>query len=325
MGGAARPPNLYGDSRDTACVNVQNVLPRDAIPSIDQPTFGPAYFGVADDEVLVVDGDPPRAYPIRILSYHEIVNDVVDGQPVAVTWCPICWSAAVYNRRVNGQRLTFGTSGKLANDVLVMYDRETESEWQQSTGAAIAGELQGERLSMLDSSLLTWERFQRQYPDGEVLQPPKGSETAEEHYDMAPYERYSEGDEFGLYGMRGEGPRRTWDRTDIDAKTEVLGVEIGDDAVGFPFDRITSEGGLLTATVGGRDITVVETSESATAFIHPGFELERRDEQLYGDGTVWNPVTGRSEDDRQLERLPTRQLFAFAWQDAHGPDSFYDT
>ena len=309
-------------------MNVQNVLPWDAIPSIDQPTFGPEYFGAADDEMLVLDGDPPRAYPIRILSYHEIVNDVVEDRPVAVTWCPICWSVAVYDRRVNGKTLTFGTSGKLADDVLVMYDRETESEWQQSTGAAIAGELQGQRLSMLDSSLLTWATFQRQYPDGEVLRPARGSETAGQtaraHYDMTPYERYSERDEFGLYGMRGEGPRRAWDRTDIGAKTEVLGVEIEDDALGFPFDRITAEGGLVTATVGGRDITVVETSESATAFAQPGFELEHQNGQLYGDGATWNPVTGASDDGRQLETLPTRRLFAFAWQDAHGPDAFYE-
>jgi len=308
-------------------MNVQNVLPRDAIPGIDHPTFGPEYFGVEDDEVLVVDGDLPRAYPIRILSYHEIVNDVVGDRPIAVTWCPICWSVAVYDRRLNGQSLTFGTSGKLADDVLVMYDRETETEWQQSTGAAIAGELQGKRLSMLDSSLLTWEGFQKQYPDGEVLQPPRGAESAgqtiKERYDMAPYERYSESDEFGLYGMRGEGPRRTWNRQDIDAKTEVVGIEIGDEALGFPLHRIAARGGLVTATVGGRDIVVVETTESATAFVQPGFDLEHRDGQLYGDGAVWNPVTGASDDGRQLERLPTRQLFAFAWQDAHGPDYFY--
>jgi len=142
-------------------VNVQNVLPRDAIPSLDHPTFGPEYFGAADDEVLVIDGDPPRAYPIRILSYHEIVNDVVDGRPIAVTWCPICWSAAIYDGRVDGQTLTFGTSGKLADDVLVMYDRETESEWQQSTGTAIAGQLDGERLSLLQSPTLTWEQFSK--------------------------------------------------------------------------------------------------------------------------------------------------------------------
>ena len=309
-------------------MNVQNVLPRDAIPSIDQPTFGPEYFGAADDEVIVVNGARPRAYPIRILSYHEIVNDVVDSRPVAVTWCPICWSAAVYDRRVNGQTLTFGTSGKLADDVLVMYDRETESEWQQSTGNAITGELQSEQLSMLDSSLLTWETFKAQYPDGEVLQPPRESETAgqtaQEQYDMEPYEQYSERDEFGLCGMRGEGPRRTWDRDDIDAKTEVLGVEIGDAALGFPLHLVAAEDGIVTATVGGNDILAVKTAESATVFIDPGFGLKRRNGQLYGDGTEWNPITGTSDDGRQLERLATRRLYAFAWQDAHGPESFYE-
>ncbi|MFT4947740.1 MAG: hypothetical protein ACI8TL_001989, partial [Natronomonas sp.] len=88
-------------------MNVQSVLPKDAIPSIDDPSFGQEFFGDPDDEVIVVDGDPPRAYPVRVLSYHEIVNDVVDGRPVAVTWCPICWSAAVYDRTVDGKTLTF--------------------------------------------------------------------------------------------------------------------------------------------------------------------------------------------------------------------------
>ena len=126
-----------------------------------------------------------------------------------------------------------------------------------------------------------------------------------------------------VHGMRGERPRRTWDRDDIDAKTEVLGVEIGDDALGFPLHLIAAEDGIVTATVGGTDIVVVETAKSATAFIDPGFDLERRNGQLYGDGTEWNPITGTSDDGRQLERLATRRLYAFAWQDAHGPESFY--
>jgi len=87
------------------------VLSRDAIPSIDDTSFGSDYFGEPDDGVLVVESDPPRAYPIRVLSYHEIVNDVVDGDPIAITWCPICWSVIVYDRRVDGRTLTFGTSG----------------------------------------------------------------------------------------------------------------------------------------------------------------------------------------------------------------------
>jgi len=306
-------------------VNVQEVLPRDAIPSIDDPEFGPAYFGEPDDEVIVVDGDPPRAYPIRVLSYHEVVNDVVDGRPVAVTWCPICWSAVVYDRRVDGRTLTFGMSGKLADDALVMYDRETGSEWQQTTGTAFAGDLNGARLSMLSAPMVSWERFRTDHPDGVVLQPVRGDGTeqsAREAYDMAPYERYADGSEFGLYGMRGEGERRSWDRDDLDAKTVVLGAEVGDDAVGYPVPQIEAAGGVVTDSVGGRDIVVVATEDGVHAFEDPGFEVERRGDAINADGTTWNVDTGESADGRRLERVPARRLFAFAWQDAHGRDSF---
>lgn len=308
-------------------MNVQDVLPRDAIPSIDDPEFGTAYFGDPEDEVIVVDGDPPRAYPIRILSYHEIVNDVVDGRAIAVTWCPICWSAAVYDRTVDGQTLTFGMSGKLADDALVMYDRETESEWKQPTGTAIAGDLEGTRLSMLTAPMIPWDRFTADHPDGVVLQPVRGDGTtrsSREIHDMDPYERYAARSEFGLYGMRGEGERRSWDRIDIDAKTVVLGVEIGDEALGYPVPRIEAAGGVVTDSIGGRSIVVVTTDDGIHAFENPGFAFERRDDSLHADGTTWNVATGESADGRSLERIPVRRLFAFAWQDAHGRDAFFE-
>jgi len=307
-------------------VNVQDVLPRDAIPSIDAPEFGTAYFGDPDDEVIVVDGDPPRAYPIRILSYHEVVNDDVDEHPIAVTWCPICWSAGVYDRTVNGQTLTFGMSGKLADDALVMYDRETDSEWKQTTGTAIAGDLEGTRLSMLSAPMVSWERFTTDHPEGVVLQPVRGDGTTQssrEIYDMEPYERYAGSSEFGLYGMRGEGERRSWDRDDLDAKTVVLGVEIGDEAVGYPVPRIEAAGGIITDSVGDQSIVVIATDDSVDAFENPGFTFERRDDSIHADGTMWDGATGESADGRKLERVPARRLFAFAWQDAHGRDAFY--
>ena len=308
-------------------MNVQDVLPRDAIPSIDDPEFGPEYFGESDDEVIVVDGNPPRAYPIRILSYHEVVNDVVDGRPLAVTWCPICWSAVVYNRTVDGRTLEFGMSGKLADDALVMYDRETGSEWKQTTGTAIAGELEGTHLTALAAPIVSWERFAADHPDGVVLQPVRGTgptgESPRETYDMEPYERYAESAEFGLYGMRGEGKRRSWDREDIDAKTVVLGIEIGDDAVGYPVPRIEAAGEVVTDSVGGRSVVVVATGDGIHAYVDPGFTFERRDGSLHADGTTWDPATGESGDGRELERVPARRLFAFAWQDAHGRDAFY--
>ncbi len=308
-------------------MHVQDVLPRDAIPSVDDPSVGTDYFGDPSDEAIVVDGSPARAYPVRILSYHEIVNDVLrdpDGsdRPIAVTWCPICASAVVYDRRIDGRTLTFGTSGKLADDALVMYDRETESEWKQPLGSAIDGPLEGQQLTVVPASVASIEAFRRDHPDGRVLQPVHGGEDPAAAYDMAGYDRYDEAAGFGLREMRGQGPERTWDRTDIDAKTTVLGIVRGDEAVGVPVPAVRDAGGVVTETVGGQRVVVV-ADEGIHAFADPGFELAVEDGRLRGDGTIWNPTTGRSEDGRRLERVPARRLYAFAWQDDHGSDSVY--
>jgi hypothetical protein len=316
-------------------MHIQEVLPRDAIPSIDDPQFGSEYFGDEDDDVIVVDGTPPRAYPVRILSYHEIVNDSLGGRdegeggrPIAVTWCPICASAVVFDRTVDSRVLTFGTSGNLADDALVMYDRETESEWKQPLGRAIRGPLEGTELTALPTSVLSWAAFQEAYPDGVVLQPVHGGEDDPRGpprvvYDMTTYERYDAASAFGLREMRGEGPERTWNREDIGPKTTVLGVVLGEDAVGYPAPVLDAEGGLVTDNVSGTDLLVVGVDGRLDAFVDPGHEFELRDGTLLADGTRWEPTTGRAADGRQLERVPARLLYAFAWQDDHGRDSFY--
>lgn len=309
-------------------MQIRNVLPKDAIPSIDTPSFGGTYFGTADDNLVVLECDPPRGYPVRILNFHEIVNDTVAGEPRAITWCPLCGSAVVYDRRVAGRTLTFGVSGSLADDDLVMYDRETESLWKQSLGVCIDGPLEGERLRAVPAGLLSWTEFSTAFPDGRVLQPPHieseaASETDEPapvDYDDAPYRAYLESDGFGLAAHRGEGTRE-WNRTDIGPKTVVLGVEIDGDAVGYPAPMVRKRT-VLTDTVGGTEILVLGGDEPH-AFIRPAFAITFRDGAFHGDGTVWNPATGQSEDGRQLERIPTRRLFAFTWQDDHGFDAFY--
>jgi len=306
-------------------MEIRDVLPKDAIASIDDPVFGREYFGDPDDEVLVVEGPTPRAYPVRMLSYHEIVNDAVDGRPVAVTWCPICWSGAVYDRRVDGRALTFGVSGKLADDALVMYDRETDSEWKQTSGCALAGEFEGRCLRALPAPMVSYERFLSEYPGGEVLQPVRGSgpsaaESPAVAYDMVPYERYAAEGAFGLYGMRGTGEPRSWEREDIGPKTVVLGVERGDDAVGYPRPVVEAAGGVVTGTVADLPVVVFASDGRMHAFENPGFAFEGAFE---ADGTAWDPVTGESADGRRLERVPATRLFAFAWQDDHGPDAFY--
>jgi hypothetical protein len=320
-------------------MHVRQVVPRDAIPSVDDPTFGPDYDGAADDRVVVYDpdGGPARAYPLRYLNYHEIVNDVAD-RPIAVTWCPLCGSAVVYDRRLPaaetdeadppGGPLTFGVSGKLADDDLVMYDRETDSEWKQSLGECIAGPLVGASLSVLPAALVEYGTFERDH-DGVVLQPPGGESEAAGpgadptpvEYDSDPYRAYATGEGFGLAAHRGRGSSREWDRDDLPPKAVVLGLEHGGEAVGVPLSVVREAGGVLEVTVGGRDLVVFGT-DGVAAYEHPGYRFSLADGQIRADGTTWSPATGESADGRRLEAVPAKRLFAFAWQDDHGPDSF---
>ncbi len=149
--------------------------PRDGIPSIDDPVFvAPAKItNLGDMEPVIrldLNGDI-RAYPLQVLTWHEIVNDVVAGIPVAVTYCPLCNSAIVFDRRVDGKTLEFGTTGLLRNSDLVMYDRQTQSWWQQFIGKGIVGMYTGSSLKMLPARVEAYGRFKAAHPDGKVLIP----------------------------------------------------------------------------------------------------------------------------------------------------------
>ena len=149
--------------------------PKDGIPSIDKPVFKPVAEGteLADRDPVIglaIEGDA-RAYPLRILIWHEIVNDTVGGMPVTVTYCPLCNSAVVFDRRAAGFVLDFGTTGKLRNSDLVMYDRQTESWWQQFTGEAIVGTLTGAELKMIPARLESFAEFKARHPNGKLLIP----------------------------------------------------------------------------------------------------------------------------------------------------------
>ncbi len=179
--------------------------PKDGIPSIDDPSFtavGEATEMAPREPVigLVVNG-VARAYPLYVLTWHEIVNDSIGGVPVAVTYCPLCNAAIVFDRRVGGEVLEFGTTGKLRRSDLVMYDRTTESWWQQFLGEAIVGELTGTRLEMLPARLESWERFAARHPDGEVLVP---SRPGMRSYGNNPYVGYDSSARPFLY--RGDYP-----------------------------------------------------------------------------------------------------------------------
>ncbi len=165
--------------------------PKDGIPSIDDPKFVPLaqIKGMAETEPVISlkIGGEAKAYPLRILIWHEIVNDTLGGVPVSVTYCPLCNSAIVFDRRLDGRVLDFGTTGKLRNSDLVMYDRQTESWWQQFLGEGIVGEMTCKRLKMLPARVESLARFRARYPDGKVQVPTNPGMRA---YGINPYAGY---------------------------------------------------------------------------------------------------------------------------------------
>jgi hypothetical protein len=179
--------------------------PKDGIPAVDDPTF----IGVGDETrlgdrepviALELDGQTPRAYPIRYLTWHEIVNDVIDGRNVTVTFCPLCNSALVFDGQVNGEIRTFGVSGKLRNSDMIMYDRQTESWWQQAIGEGVVGQHMGDQLTQLPSWMESWSEFKERNPDALVMDQPRANRP----YGRNPYVGYDGSARPFLY--RGEMP-----------------------------------------------------------------------------------------------------------------------
>ena len=247
--------------------------PRDGIPPLDNPRFTTPtdadqwLNGKEPVIALELDGDA-RAYPIQILVWHEIVNDVVGGVPVAVTFCPLCNSAIVFDRRLDGTVYDFGTSGNLRNSDLVMWDRQTESWWQQFTGEGIVGSLTGKKLSFLASSLISWEDFKAASPEGMVLSRDTGFSAV---YGQNPYRGYDSTDDrpFLFDGpIDGRFP----------AMERVAAVTIGEADAAFPFSVLEKER-VVNYTVNGQDLVVFFEPETQSAFGDPDYSIpfERED------------------------------------------------
>ena len=164
--------------------------PKDGIPAIDDPSFvrasGKSGIGAREPVITVEVGSDKRAYPIRYLTWHEIVNDTVGGVPVAVTFCPLCNSGITFDRRTSRGVLSFGVSGKLRNSDMIMYDRQTESWWQQATGEAIVGDLLGVELDQMPTWMESWAEFKARNPDGLVMAEPGWPRD----YGRNPYRNY---------------------------------------------------------------------------------------------------------------------------------------
>jgi len=222
---------------------------KDGIPAIDHPKFVPvAEATFVDDRepvlTLDVDGDA-RAYPVQILVWHELVNDVVGGKPVAVSYCPLCNSSVMFDRTVQGRVLDFGVSGLLRNSDLVMYDRQTESWWQQITGEAVVGDFLGTRLDVLASNTISFADFRAAHPDGKVLSRDTGFNR---DYGRNPYQSYDDNNSEPFL-FKGHLDGR------LDPVDRVVTVEFGTEAVAYPFSRLADH--LVVNDVVGRQAIVV--------------------------------------------------------------------
>jgi hypothetical protein len=264
--------------------------PKDGIPSIDDPQFVPVAeaAGLAPSEPVIGfahDGDA-RAYPLRILTWHEIVNDRVGGRPVAVTYCPLCNAAIVFDRTLpDGTVTEFGTTGKLRKSDLVMYDRTTESWWQQFSGQAIVGDLTGARLEMLPARLESFESFAERHPGGRVLVP---NDPDFRDYGRNPYVGYDGAARPFLY--RGALPE------DVPAMAYVV-------AVG---DRAWT---LETLRAAGR----IETDDGLVLTWRPGKSSALDSARISKGRDIGNVVVQRRAPDATLEDAVYDLTFAFVF------------
>lgn len=231
--------------------------PPDGIPPIDEPRFesveAAGEWLAERDPVMVVEaGGQVRGYPLAILTFHEIVNDTVGGRNVVVTYCPLCNSGLVFSREVEGETVSFGTSGRLWNSNLVMYDRATRSLWSQFTGEAIVGVRTGAELERLPMQIVALGEFADRWPEAPVLSRDTGHDRP---YGTNPYAGYEGGSPFLFDGETG-GPLAQMDRV----------VATGGDAdpVAYPWERLERER-VVHDVVAGQRIVVWWAPGAASA------------------------------------------------------------
>ena len=308
--------------------------PRDGIPPIDQPKFVPtaeAAEWLKDQEPVVafeLNGDA-RAYPLQILIWHEIVDDVVGGAPVVITFCPLCNTAIAFDRRLDGQAFRFGTTGNLRRSDLVMWsDDPGETWWQQITGDAIVGDLVGRQLTMLPAEIISFGDFKVAYPHGQVLSRDTGHARG---YGSNPYIGY---DNINSSPFLYSGPTDSR----LPPMERVVTVELNGERVAYPFSKLTRVH-AVNDVVGGTPIVVLHQGGTVSALDGPIIAASRdvgaaatfqreldgslltfslRDDRFVDDqtGSTWD-ILGRATDGalagKRLHPVVSANHFWFAW------------
>jgi len=356
QGGNVATEPAAGLDLPVADSELQRGASKNGIPAIVDPVFEADWSGLSvefvdrygerrqneprldgDDPVIgVARGSEARAYPFRVLNWHEIVNDEFGG-PLLVTYCPLCRSAVTAERRVNSIETQFGVSGLLYRNALVMYDKATDSLWSQLAARAIQGEMTGETLDLEQATVTTWDAWRDDHPGAVVLRPPpesgtissggstvvaSGAETR--NYTLNPYDGYDDSSRIGI-GIGG-----SFEDDRLHSKTEVIGVAHG--GVARAYDAPTlAEAGIVEDSVGGLPVVVTTTADgSPVAWVREvdgEVLLFRRgdDQHLRAGGSRWRRSTGLAVDGphegtRLSQANAVSPLFWFAWLDIH-PDS----
>ncbi len=314
--------------------------PPDGIPPIDNPKFvsaANASSWLTDDYDSVIgiklNGDV-RAYPLQILVWHEIVNDMVGGVPVAITYCPLCYSTQAFVRQINGTTVQFGTSGKLYNNNLVMYDRLTKSLWSQVWGQAIAGDLTGHKLQRVPIDVTTWGAWRKLHPDTLVLSRQTGFNR---DYSNDPYGTYyfTNGIYFPLSRQDARLPQ----------KTVVLGLGVAGSSKAYVVDSPFGQGSsayklanstspLLLDSVGGQPVLLWQSGQVVRFFsplvkgilltftISNGTIVDSETQSTWNfDGVaVSGPLSGQS-----MTRYVSETGFWFAWAAFYPTTTIYQS
>ena len=308
--------------------------PRDGIPPIDQPKFisiaeADEWLRPVEPVIQMAVNQEVRAYPIQILTWHEIVNDTVGGLPVVVTFCPLCNTAIAFERTVGDQELTFGTTGRLRFSNLIMYDRQTETWWQQATGEGIVGEFTGSQLNFVPAAMVSWEEFKQANPEGLVLSRETGFSRS---YGRNPYIGY---DDVNNPPFLYRGPQTPGELPPV---ARVLALEFDGESVAYPYDLL-SDLVVINDRVGEQEVAIFWAPGTASALdravIAEGQDVGSAvayDRNLNGQvlsfssdgekildnetGSTWN-ILGRAVDGplsgEQLTEVVSVNHFWFSW------------
>jgi len=264
--------------------------PKDGIRSIDRPTFvtvseADDWLGDREPVAVVKMNGVTKAYPLSILIWHEIVNDEIGGSPVTVTYCPLCNTTIAVDRNFDGRVLDFGTTGRLRHSDLVMYDRQSETWWQQATGEGLVGEYAGERLTFVPATVMNWRSVKEQLEDALVLSRETGFPADfRERYGRNPYQGYDRGkgpwDRFFKYGRKDDR---------LPAMERVVALESDGEYLAVPFS-VLEDDRVAHVTVGDLDVVVFWASGTASAVDNSAIARGRD----VGSSTSFSPsVDGR--------------------------------